>query len=114
MLKYAKIIDEEKHTVAVISDSKLAERYGYVEMDVQQGWDSKWYLAGMVPEQPSYDVKITDEEKLRDLENENNMFRWQREMILSEGSNASIWAKNKAFEIEKLAQKVRKKNAENR
>lgn len=108
MIKFAKLIDKEKHTVAVLSDSKLAEVYGYKKMDVQQGWDGKWYEAGMCPEKPEVKADITDEEKLEQEEAAYNMYRWQREMILGEGSNASIWAKNKAFEIEKLAMKVRK------
>lgn len=41
------------------------------------------------------------------LEKKYDMSRWQREMILSEGSSASGYAKEKAQEIEDLAVKLR-------
>ena len=42
------------------------------------------------------------------LEQQYNMCRWQREMILAEGSSASDYAKEKAQEIEDLAEELRK------
>lgn len=41
------------------------------------------------------------------LEQQYNMYRWQREMILAEGSSASDYAKSKAQEIEDLAEVLR-------
>lgn len=41
------------------------------------------------------------------LENQYQMCRWQREMILAEGSSASVYAKSKAQEIEDLAEALR-------
>lgn len=41
------------------------------------------------------------------LEQQYNMYRWQREMILAEGSSASDYAKSKAQEIEDLAEQLR-------
>lgn len=41
------------------------------------------------------------------LEQQYNMCRWQREMILADGSSASDYAKSKALEIEDLAEQLR-------
>lgn len=45
--------------------------------------------------------------EVNNLEQLYNMFRWQREMILAEGSRASDYAKEKAQEIEDLAEQLR-------
>lgn len=59
-------------------------------------------------------VSLTDEEKRQNLENkvsqlekQYNMCRWQRELILSDNSGASSYTKNKAQEIETLAEGLR-------
>lgn len=59
-------------------------------------------------------VALTDEEKkqrlinkVNQLEQEYNMCRWEREIILSENSGASDYTKTKAQEIEDLAQILR-------
>lgn len=59
-------------------------------------------------------VNLTEEEKLQviknkviDLEYKYNMCRWQRELILAENSQASDYTKQKAQEIEDLAQQLR-------
>ena len=52
--RYAKIINEETHEVQV--GTGCPEGYyieiGMVLMRVEYGWDSKWYEAGYVPEEP--------------------------------------------------------------
>ena len=51
--------------------------------------------------------KLTLKEQVLALEQQYSMVRWQREMILAEGSNASDYAKQKAQEIEDLAEVLR-------
>ena len=53
-LKYAKIIDEETHEVQVgagCSDEYYVE-IGMEEMEVEQAYNFKWYVAGYAPEKP--------------------------------------------------------------
>lgn len=59
-------------------------------------------------------VNLTEEEileikkqKVISLEQQYNMCRWQREIILSENSGASDYTKQKAQEIEDLAKELR-------
>lgn len=49
----------------------------------------------------------TIQEQVNVLEAQYQMYRWQREMILAEGSSASEYAKTKAQEIEDLAVQLR-------
>lgn len=58
--------------------------------------------------------QLTDEEqfeikkqKVVELEEEYNMCRWQRELILAQNSGASDYTKTKAQEIESLAKELR-------
>ncbi|MBR3898798.1 MAG: hypothetical protein IKJ44_00820 [Elusimicrobiaceae bacterium] len=48
------------------------------------------------------------QEQVADLESKYQMTRWQREIILAEGSGASAYCKAKAREIENLAAELRK------
>jgi hypothetical protein len=54
MLKYAKIVNEETKEVVVVEsatqDFLVANNFS--EMDVEQAWDSAWYLQGYAPEKP--------------------------------------------------------------
>lgn len=52
--KYAKIINEETHEVQVGVGCPIGYyiEIGMTWMEVEYGWDSKWYQAGYVPEQP--------------------------------------------------------------
>lgn len=59
---------------------------------------------------PEYIAKKRHQElvnNVNSLEQQYQMYRWQREMILAEGSSASDYAKSKAQEIEDLAQQLR-------
>lgn len=49
----------------------------------------------------------TEEEVVISLENKYHMYRWEREVILAEGSAYSEYAKNIAQEIEAKAQVLR-------
>ena len=60
---------------------------------------------------PEYIVKKEHQQLVNEvntLEQQYQMNRWQREMILAEGSRASDYAKSKAQEIEDLAETLRK------
>lgn len=49
----------------------------------------------------------TLKEQLEKKEQQYQMNRWQREIILAEGSGASNYAKDKAQELENLAEQIR-------
>ena len=51
MLKYAKIIKEETKEVSIALGSNPPE--DYTKMDVEQGYDGNWYVAGYAPEEPA-------------------------------------------------------------
>ena len=61
MLKYAIIIDPEKGmcSIGAGTDENFYESIGMKIMDVEEGYDGNWYLAGMVPE-PVYTVEDYD------------------------------------------------------
>ena len=82
-----------------IEEEKLVERYTLIEMLIDVTYEK---------------VALTDEEKRQNLENkvsqlekQYNMCRWQRELILSNNSGASSYTKDKAQEIETLAEGLR-------
>lgn len=59
-------------------------------------------VVAVIPHEP------TLQEQLEALEHQYKMNRWQREIILAENSGASAYSKNKAQEIENIAQEIRK------
>ena len=73
-------------------------------MECEQSYDGNWYLKGYAPKQTPLSIL----EKIALLEQKYEMNRWQRELILAEGSKASDFAKQRAQEIEDLAEQVRK------
>lgn len=58
MKKYVKIVNEETKQceVGIGTDTKFYESIGMTEMDVEQAYDSNWYVVGYVP-QPSIDYQ---------------------------------------------------------
>ena len=52
---YAKIINEETKQVSVGigTDTEFYCSIGMYEMEVEQGWDGQYYLAGYAPEKPT-------------------------------------------------------------
>lgn len=54
MIKYAKIVNEETKQcqVGTGTNTKFYQSIGMVEMDVEQGYDGQWYVAGYAPVQP--------------------------------------------------------------
>lgn len=59
MKKYAKVIDEKTKLCAVGSGTNSAfyQSIGMVEMDVEQAYDGRWYLAGYAPKKPLEELK---------------------------------------------------------
>lgn len=55
MLKYAKIINEEKKQceVGLGTNAEFYKSCGMTEMDVEQAYDGNWYVAGYAPEEPA-------------------------------------------------------------
>ena len=54
MLKYGKVIDHEKGicSVGIGTDEEFYKSIGMELLDVEQGHDGNWYLAGKVPAPP--------------------------------------------------------------
>ena len=105
MLKYAKIINEETKTcdVGLGTNIDFYKSLGFTEQEVEQAYDGQWYLKGYAPTKPAPTIA----EQVLSLENEYKMNRWQREGILAEGSLYSEYTKNKAQEIENIAEQIR-------
>lgn len=54
MKHYARIINEETKTceVGIGTDVEFYQSVGMVEMDVEEGYDGNWYVAGYAPIKP--------------------------------------------------------------
>lgn len=75
MKKYAQITDENTKTVSVGTGTNTAfyESIGMTEMDVEQGYDGNWYVAGYAPKpseeflfetlRSARDTKLNDTDK---------------------------------------------------
>ena len=52
---YAKIIDEETKQceVGIGTNAEFYKSIGMTEMDVEQGYDGNWYVAGYAPQKPA-------------------------------------------------------------
>lgn len=61
--KYAKIINEETHEVQIGVGCPIGYyiEIGMTLMDVEFGWDCKWYEKGYVPEEPLPKIKTREE-----------------------------------------------------
>ena len=105
MIKYAKVINEQTKEceVGIGTNIEFYKKLGMTEQDVEQAYNGSWYLVGYAPVKP----EPTIQEQVNALEAQYQMNRWQREMILAEGSSASDYAKVKAQEIEDLAEQLR-------
>ena len=105
MIKYAKVVDVETKICEVGTGTNEAfyKSIGMIKQDVELGYNGSWYLYGYAPKQP----EPTLEEQVAQKEQEYQMTRWQREIILAEGSGASEYSKAKAQEIEDLAKQLR-------
>lgn len=102
MKKY--VVYENENTKQVnIVEGKLKSILNATEMEVEQAYNGSWYLKGFAPTKPA----PTIQEQVIELEQQYQMNRWQREIILANGSSASEYSKSKAQEIETLAEQLR-------
>lgn len=51
MLKFARVENEETKAVSIATGSNPPE--GYTEIEVEQDWLGRWYVAGYAPEKPT-------------------------------------------------------------
>lgn len=53
-MRYVKNIDDEKRCLEIFtgSDTVWAVEQGFIPMDVEQGYDGAWYVAGYAPVKP--------------------------------------------------------------
>lgn len=111
MKKYAKVIDEKTKLCEVGLADNVAYyiSQGMAEQDVEQAYNGQWYLVGHAPAKPEPTLK----EQLEQKEKEYQMNRWQREIILSANSGASDYNKQKAQELENIAEQIRNLEANN-
>lgn len=63
---YAKIENEETKECSVGLGTNIAfyQSIGMTEMDVEQGYDGKWYVTGHAPEKPQ---SVIDQERIAEL-----------------------------------------------
>lgn len=52
MIKYAKIIENEQVIIFTGTDINWAKMQGFVEMEVEKGYDGNWYVSGKLPSKP--------------------------------------------------------------
>ena len=105
MIKYAKVVNEETKAcdVGLGTNVEYYKSLGMTEQDVEQAYDGQWYLIGYVPSKP----EPTLQEQLIELERTTGYTRAIRELILAQNSGASEYVKNKAQEIEDIAEQIR-------
>lgn len=105
MKKYAKVINSitKQCDVGLGTNVEYYKSIGMTEQEVEQAWNGQWYLEGYAPSKP----QPTLEQQVVELEQKYEMNRWQREGILAQNSEYSQYTKNKAQEIEDLAEQLR-------
>lgn len=105
MKKLAKIVDEKLHTVNVALGDNIEfyKSIGFINLDVEQGYNGNWYIQGYAPAKP----EPTLEEILIQKEQEYNMPRVIREGILGNPTAYSEFNVNRAKELEELAKQIR-------
>ena len=105
MKKYAKVIDDNTKLceVGLGTNVEYYKSLGMTEQDVEQAYNGQWYLVGYAPSKPAPTLK----EQLLEMERNTGYTRAIRELILAEGSGASDYTKNKAQEIENIAEQIR-------
>lgn len=105
MKKYAKVIDDNTKLceVGLGTNVEYYKSLGMTEQDVEQAYNGQWYLVGYAPSKPA----PTLQEQLLEIERNTGYTRAIRELILVENSGASEYVKNKAQEIENIAEQIR-------
>lgn len=65
--RYAKFEENGSLSVGIGTDTEFYKSIGMTEMEVEQGWDGRWYKAGKVPEKPQADINKERILELKDL-----------------------------------------------
>lgn len=94
------VVSKEDYTACAIFCNKSGDRH------IEKIDGVYIVVANQEPPEP------TIEEKLIQLEEQTKLTRPVREMVLAEGSGASEYNKQKAQELEDLAEEIRKKKLE--
>jgi hypothetical protein len=91
MKRYAKIIDKEKGTcqVGIGTDVEFYQSLGMEEMEVEQGSDGRWYLAGFVPPPPETKTVRTFAK--------DAIWVATKDMVLDEATGMTAWEAFKTF-----------------
>lgn len=87
-------VSKQDYTEVAIKCNQLGDRH--IEKQ-----DGKYIVVANAVYEPTLADRVLA------LEQKYQMNRWQRELILAEGSSASNYAKEKAQEIEDLAEQLR-------
>lgn len=105
MLKLAKIKNKKTKLceVGIGTNETFYKSLGFTKQDVEQAYTGEWYLKGYAPSKP----EPTTAEKVQVLEQATGLTRAVRELVLARNSGVSEHVKNKAQEIEKLAEELR-------
>ena len=70
MLKYAKIINEQKQCeVGLGTNTDFYQSIGMQEMEVEQAYDGSWYLLGFAPKRPLDELKALKREEINKARN---------------------------------------------
>lgn len=103
---YAKIINQETKQceVGLGTNTAFYQKIGMHKMEVEQAYNGTWYVKGYAPKKTE---RQELEERVAFLEAQTGLIRPMRENILAEGSAYSDYTKQKAQEIEDLAQELR-------
>ena len=109
MQKYARVINAKNKMcqVGIGTNTEFYVSLGMEPMEVEQGANGNWYLAGHAPTE----AEPTAQEQVRVLEAQTGLTRAVRELVLAENSGASEYVKSKAREIETLAAPLRTQEA---
>lgn len=93
MMKYAKIVDTEKGIcdVGIGTDEAFYESLGMELMDVEQGTDGRWYLAGYAPASPETKTVRTFSKFQIWVVTQNIP------MTLPDGTASSVWTAFESF-----------------
>ena len=102
MKKYAKIINTMTNQceVGLGTNDLFYTSLGMIEMDVEKGWNGKWYVEGCAPQQPAPTKEEQRQKRANAYQHEKDPITCQIESLRDEEQTPEIVA-----EIEELKQK---------
>ena len=108
MIAYAKILDENTKiaSVGLGTDASYYTSIGMTPMDVEQGYDGSWYLAGYAPEKPA---EVIAQESKESLLSQLNQLDLQsiRAMRAIQAGTATEFDTQKLAKLEERAEQIR-------